>query len=388
MTIKNQSKYNSAMFLDDLEPLELTLTTNERPYPVNIIVYTEEGSTIFTESYLADFDGKIIMDIASLFSSYFSYSVPAAGAEIAQSEAVKGFKIQVGYKTSASATSYLSLAPTVFACAKAAELAISDIDILRIPRDYILPICCFHQGNHQGVDFLLPDKTETVEDFLVSASGNTELVSRLEPLSATPAVSADSFQIRIVGREIYGPRYLVCSEHFEQYLFLNRFGGFDNIAMSGDLSLQAETKHESGLFSGQTVQQESSSVKKYSQNSGFMSKKTVEAFAELVCSSQIYHLVGGVWKRIVVIESDIKCNSGDDLNSFSFKFSYTDSAKTAYYSFAGGSSGGDSGAYDIEYLVKRIAALEEQHEVLTEEQYQAKLENGGIEDKIYLTYES
>ncbi len=136
MTIKNQSKYNSAMFLDDLEPLELTLTTNERPYPVNIIVYTEEGSTIFTESYLADFDGKIIMDIASLFSSYFSYSVPAAGAEIAQSEAVKGFKIQVVYKTSASATSYL-LAPTVFACAKAAELAISDIDILRIPRDYI-----------------------------------------------------------------------------------------------------------------------------------------------------------------------------------------------------------------------------------------------------------
>ncbi len=328
MEIIDINRYSSPLFLDDMSPLEIQLSASEVTTGITFTLERPSGEE-FSESYLGDFDDKVIIDLRTLISGDFSYSIPEVGTEIRQSSAKRRYSVAVTSPAGASRTVTLD----VFACSEQAEEAVTDIDMMRIPEDYILPLSCLSDGAHSGVDFILSDGTTQTVEYLAGTTGEKAIISRLMRLSATPAAASNSFRVKLRGRDIYSPQYKVCKGSFEQYLFLNRFGCFDNIAMSGNLDLQADTSHELGTLGGKDIQKDSRSTKKWLQHSGYMSMKTVEAFASLICSSLIYHLKDGAWKRIVIVESDVQASLAEDLHSFSFKYKYTDSDYAAYRSF-------------------------------------------------------
>ena len=55
-----------------------------------------------------------------------------------------------------------------------------------------------------------------------------------------------------------------------------------------------------------------------------MSRKTLEAMKDLICSRQIWHWKDGAFRQIVIMESDISSASDNMLHSFSFKYRYAD----------------------------------------------------------------
>ncbi len=321
MQIINIDNYSQPLFLDEMGVLEILLSASELSTPLNVRVENSTGDN-FSESYLADFEGKVIIDLRVLFSKDFSFELPEIGGEVIQGSATQTYTITLSQDEGSSTVLNL----TVIASSSDASTTMSDIDIMKIPADYILPISCLSDGEHSGVEFITSTNSATEDDYLTGNPDTQSLITRLMPLSATPADGAESFRMKLVGRDVYSPHYVLGKGHFEQYLFLNRFGGYDNIAMSGDRTFQANTSHETGKYGGREAQRDSKMTPEYLQHSGYMSAKCVEAFSSLICSGQIFHLQGGVWKRIVIIESDVQCSDADDLHSFSFKYKYTDGA--------------------------------------------------------------
>ena len=66
----------------------------------------------------------------------------------------------------------------------------------------------------------------------------------------------------------------------------------------------------------------SQSRKTYAQNTGNMSGRNIEVLADLMCSRQIYHLAGGLWKRILITETNLEAVRLSSRNSFEFKYIY------------------------------------------------------------------
>ena len=90
------------------------------------------------------------------------------------------------------------------------------------------------------------------------------------------------------------------------------------------LEFAPETNYEAGLYNGVRERISAEARHIYSQNSGYVTTKVIEAMSELICSPQIYHYVNRVFRRIIITESSASVNSEGHLHSFSFKYTYAD----------------------------------------------------------------
>lgn len=335
MEIKNIDKYHEPLFLAELEPVEIVLDPSEVSKTVRVTVTDIHGET-FTESYTADFDNTVTVDLKPIVAGGFSFAVPDIGEEIVQKGAEAAWKLSVAVGSEPPVV--LSL--KIFGCSGDAARLVSDIDMMYIPQDYILPLSLYKTDASDGVVFFA--SLDPVEmPHWIEGTGSPAVITRLVHLKDTPAAKERHFVVQLVPG-VYSPEYAVRPGDFEQYLFLNRLGGFDNIAMSGSLSLQTETDHEVGEYEGREVQGESTVKRIWQQNSGYVSAKCVEAFSSLVCSGQIYHLEDGRWKRIVVTESDVQYDRSEDLHSFSFKYMHSESRATIIPALPSASSSGNT----------------------------------------------
>ncbi len=217
----------------------------------------------------------------------------------------------------------------------------SDVDYLRIPRDYIIPVSLHNFSVRSGL--IYDGSCDSIEqpDFISTTASGKGTVTRLIALPDSDASSLGNFQIRLECNSgtILSTRYQICQGSFEQYLFANRYGGFDNIAMDGALEFAPETSHEAGLYDGVRERISAETRHVYLQNSGYVTTKVIEAMSELICSPQIYHYVNGVFRRIIITESSVSVNSEGHLHSFSFKYTYADAVHPPQLRGTGTSAG-------------------------------------------------
>ncbi len=307
------------LYLYEMEDIVIVAENSEETKIPVPIVLRSSGQTILDESYWFDFSGRISLHIKDVIENMFSISLPDVGEEIHFASIFLNFELDVN-------DSELDLEFQVCSLSSQSLEKMSDIDVLRIPEDYVMPLCrCAHLPG-SGVDIVTPYRRYSKPSWLSVSGTDGNSALRLVDLSYFPHEIVRSFHVELSGTNpvICSPQFKVCAGHFEQYLFSNRYGGFDNVAMSGSLQLEAETEHETGVYSGHLQPISADLQPLWTQHSGYVSWRTVLAMRDLICSRDIYHLNEGKLKKIVITESSLSLSSDETVHSFSFKYRYAE----------------------------------------------------------------
>lgn len=294
--------------------------------PIHIHLSSDDGQ-ILDESYWPGFDGTVSIDLVEIVSPMFRLSIPKTDEDTLQSEIAKVFHINLNQGEIVGSF-------TINGFSKDAKTRISDIDSLRIPSDYRLPLTLHNFTSRTGIGIQPSDSELFYINGLETSASGVGAVSRMVEIDKIAELSGQkSFHIVLecYSQPIYSPIFEICNGDFEQYLFMNRYGGFDNIPMDGQREFQPDMSFESGLFGNTNQQVEASAEYVYSQNSGFVSRTILELAGELLCSPQIYHLdkKSGEFRPIIITESTLASKSKDSLHSFSFKYKYADGSRPA-----------------------------------------------------------
>lgn len=212
----------------------------------------------------------------------------------------------------------------------------SDIEELTVPKDYMMPmlfpasyldtdgktslrIC----NIQQGITVQLPeDEDERSESAMVDTIFRIDAIPVLDGMELT----AEVFDSSGNGKDsISLPALHVSSKPFEQYLFRNRYGGLDNIPMSGARKFTPEYSFEVGTVNSRILGITSGSgIKTFSQDTGYLPRQTMRALSELLLSDDIYHLKDGVFRKIVITGSTLNLSSAETVHSATFTYRYSD----------------------------------------------------------------
>ena len=301
--------------------------------PVSVMLKSDAKGLLLDELYYPGFDGSIEVDIKDIIASEMYLLLPEEGIDIQQTEIYKEFTLRINDG---------EIEGTFTVCGFSEECTgrLTDIDILRVPSDYKIPLSLVNSWERDGIRYKLPDG-RYIEDNGLKTTNSIGITSRMLDLASSPVANENCFVIELdCGENILSTAaFHITSGHFEQYLFANRYGGFDNIPMSGVREFQPDLSFETGIYNNVSEQISADSETIYIQNSGFLSSKVIELASELLCSPQIYHLdQNGEFRRIILLDSSLSIKSGDSLHSFSFKYKYADDSRPAslrYRSIAG-----------------------------------------------------
>lgn len=127
----------------------------------------------------------------------------------------------------------------------------------------------------------------------------------------------------IYHREVTTPTLMIVNGEFEQYIFLNKYGRYENIPMSGAKTFSPEytIENASRAYSIEKV----SATKKnlWIQNTGPQTKATLTALSELLLSPEIFHYIPGEsLKRIIIESPSLVINSKNNIHTATFSWRY------------------------------------------------------------------
>lgn len=336
---------NKVLYFHDMEPVRIESTFQE---PLHVSLYCDGIGILLEESYYPGFDGVITLDIREVISTTFSILVPETDTDTAQDNLYNVFTLGYGGDEDAVFT--------VCGFSKDTMSRITDIDLLRVPRNYRIPLSLCNAWNRSGIRYRFADNS-SIDACGLETTASTGIISRMIELENSEAAGVDYFRVELDcgdGVTLYSAHYHVVPGEFEQYLFANRYGGFDNIPMAGARRFIPDMSFESGIFNGESEQVSADADYVYSQDSGFVSRTVMELASELLCSSQVYHLdKNGEFRRIIITESDLSVNSIEHIHSFSFKYKYSDDLRPAALRSKGISN---VGRYEPKTIVRPITS--------------------------------
>lgn len=314
-----ETSYPGISWLPKLTPLEINTEPENRP-EVSIYELLRQQS-LFVGKLWPDFSGTLLIDLKPLIKDLFVPSVP--------SEVPANQTNYVSLKMRSdddAADKYVYADVNLFSEDSLSRM--SDADELTVPEDYILPIA------YPDDDAIMSAFIETrsgkidIKDSIVFGSGDcTGQYAMLKPISALHLAGDDTFRVLIStdnAPDLRSPVYHITSRPMEQYLFYNRLGGWDNIAMGGRRTVTPEMDFSNHLENGLRKQTQCKVTRKYVQNSGWMTLASAEALVGLLSSPAVYHLVGGIWRQIVVVSTDIVIEDDASQHSLSFTYSYSE----------------------------------------------------------------
>lgn len=211
----------------------------------------------------------------------------------------------------------------------------SDIGELTVPEDYLLPmlfpasyldsdgktslqIC----NLRQEIAVQLPEQDERSENAFVDAIFQIGSLPVSDGMELTAEVLDSSGN---GGESVKLPALRISSMQFEQYLFRNRHGAFDNIPMSGARKFTPEYSFEAGIIDGRLRKTApDTGTNAFSQDTGYLPRQTMRALSELLLSDSIYHLKDGVFRKIVITGSTFSLSSAETAHSVTFTYRYSD----------------------------------------------------------------
>lgn len=215
---------------------------------------------------------------------------------------------------------------------------ITDINELTVPQDYMLPML-FPAGYLDSTGKTVLKICNLQQDIAVplpeedarSANAMIDAIFCIESLASTDGVELTAEVLDSSGKSgdaIKLPLLHVSAKSFEQYLFRNNYGGFDNVPMSGARKFIPEYTFETGIRSGKLWKTApNAEIKAFSQDTGYLPRQTMRALSELLLSNDIYHLKDGKFMKIVITGSTLSLSSMDTAHSATFTYRYSDESE-------------------------------------------------------------
>lgn len=314
----------SSIHLHEMEPIKI-LVTGEDSCINFCLRYGEQGPEIIKEIYYPDFSGLVAVDIRDIVSGYMHVLLPEdMDSDFLQTSLVHNFHLEIG-DTHAAVFSVLGFSED-------AKSRMTDIDTLRVPKDYIIPLSTPQTVKRSAIGFYSAGgKIATMTAGCVSSGQGGPPVNRFMRLPTPDRYSRlQAFLANNDNTPLFkGPVLEICNGEFEQYLFANRYGGFDNIPMDGTREFLPDITISHATSNGISHHISTEQDYVYSQHTGYLSARTIEALSELIGGSQIYHWDSrhALWREIIVLEADISPRSTNHLHSCSFKYKYSDGSR-------------------------------------------------------------
>lgn len=347
-TINVTETYVATLFLDELRDIAFTASDDTH------IIIRMNGSIVLDNIYTPSFDGMVHLDLRELVQRNTVNFLPTICPDddmitdgiVFQYRAHSTVFVSVGYANTGKSYYF-----TVCGFESGAQERCTDIDFLRIPEDYLLPLSLYLPAPEQAHcnlshflesgqrRTLLAEETKPFKATQNYTPGNALIFSRDIPIKAVPARIGEQFRIVQVAdgvtpqtilsegtplhREIATPMMKICPGEFHQYIFLNRYGHYDNIPMSGAKTYSPEYDIENAEKAYSIDKVRSTMRESYTQNTGPQTRATLEALAELLLSPEIFHYVPGKSIRRIVVENPtLTVNSQNSINTATFSWRY------------------------------------------------------------------
>ena len=303
---------------------------DEKPYiliqadpesSINVYIYESLRSKLLFEGNLwPDFYGHLLIDVVPEIKDLYAPVIPGRIASLQNNYSTLKYRDEEDDEGD-----YHFASVNLFS--RDALEVMSDADELMVPQDYILPIS-YVQTDIVNQAYIatrsgMIDITELCPYDNVRPLGVISFLRSIKEFNLLPGATCRGV-VYCDGDPVYSPFYTVVRPAMEQFLFYNRLGGWDNIAMSGRCTAAPEYEFVSGIKDGKRVKTIGKNTRKYKQNSGNLTLKSAMALAQLLESPAIYHLVSGAWKPVVIdaVEATIEGNSY--LHSITFTYMYSD----------------------------------------------------------------
>lgn len=312
-----QSEFPTVSWLPTLGPLVIETEPENRP-EVSIFELQRQ-KTLFSGALWPDFSGRLEIDLKPLVKDLFVPSLPSSVATIQRNYASLKMK-------SEDDDQYTYAEVNLFS--EDSLTRMSDADELEVPKNYVLPISYADDDTFDSAVIETRSGEIGIMDLISEGSGdNLGRFTMMLGIGSLQLGGDDTFRIRIssaITPDLRSPVYHITSREMEQYLFYNRLGGWDNIAMGGRRTFAPEMEFSSHIESGVRKPTLCKATRQYVQNSGWMTLASAEALSRLLASPAIYHLSGGVWRGIVITASDITIESDASQHSLSFTYRYSE----------------------------------------------------------------
>ncbi len=308
-------------FLDDNPKIHIRTEPENRP---NVYIYDDLRKKLIFEGQLyPDFRGSLVIDLVPEIKDAYTPILPNAGAVLQQNF------VRIKFRDEDDEDGVYHYG-TVNLFSRDALERMSDADELIVPANYLLPISYIQIDTINEASIITRDGRINISDICTAGDANDEgvfcLIRSIKSFNLLPG---ERFRI-LIGRDgepVYSPFYRICARDMEQYLFYNRLGGWDNIAMSGRRSIIPEYEFGRGNKDGMVARTSVSVTRKYKQNSGGLTQKSASALAQLLESPAIYHLVDDTWQQIVIDAAEINIDSDANIHSISFNYVYTNNSR-------------------------------------------------------------
>ncbi len=312
----NVSELNNVyIYIEDAMEIEAAGSISS---PTRVTLSETDGAVILDEFHYANFDGKILLDLAEILKGYSSDFLPTGNWEGNEASCLD-LTLTVGVN---------SYQFTFNAASKESRSKLSDIDFLFIPEGISIPVSVLCNQD-QGVKVFIESSAGRN---LISEHTFTDIVSgqycRTFDISTLPT-GAGPFQFicEISGHntfEVRSPMYKIQPGEYQLYLFRNRFGALELFPMRGSLEFSPTFRFESGSNGHLHKKTSTECDDILRQNSGNITRKASQVLASFLKEGHAYHLVGGEWKRIVIEEASVITKSLDTTHRQSFSFRYQD----------------------------------------------------------------
>lgn len=316
------------------------------------------GEEVLDNIYQPGFDGMVHLDLQDLVRAKSGIFLPSAiqGHE----SIIDGICHETSARITLSIHATEGLTETTYnltvnAFESAAAEKMSDIDSMSIPPDYLMPISLHLPVNMQDQTvscFLIDNKRKLLCNSGVIPSKDNQdepyesavLFAKDIPAQSIPFRTGVPFSLLFSTRyphhylrrgssvvtvwatqDVSTPVFKVVPGRYQQYLFLNKYGHYDNIAMSGALTFTPEYDIENANRTYTVERVRSTKNNLWTQATGPLSKATMEVLSELLLSPIIYRYVPGEsLKRIVIESPTLSISSHKSINTATFSWRYVE----------------------------------------------------------------
>ena len=304
-------------FLDENPQIHISTAPENRP---DVYIYDDlRKKLIFEGGLWPDFNGSLVIDLVPEIKNSYTPVLPGTAAALQQNYIYLKFRDE---DDDPGVYHY----GTVNLFSIDALERMSDADELVVPENFILAVSYVQIDSINYAYIATRNGRIDIKELCPVGNNEEGVFSFLRPIKSLNLLPGEKFRVVIVrdGEAVYSPYYSVTSRDMEQYLFYNRLGGWDNIAMSGRLSIVPEYEFGRGRKDGKSVRTSAAITRKYKQNSGGLTRQSASALAQLLESPAIYHLVNGIWQKIVIDAAEITIESDAHIHSISFNYVYSD----------------------------------------------------------------
>ena len=337
----------AAAGLDDLADLVINNIPTATAASVTI---TGDGLTLVSDKYYGDAAGELHLDLRDLVRE--NTYLPAPGFSEESDEVITG---AASVRVETRASIYLTVSvltasgrrtwsfrayPFSFFPSKLSSGYdyTPAADEIRVPRNFLLPFSAFDPDHAEGhssifeVEFISATKHESVLSPAIPGPQEAGIVSCLLTLSDLPFTPGEPFFLKRTwgaGGAVYSvtsPIYIPTMEDMEQYAFLNRFGIYENIPMSGALRDIPEFEIEVLQHSSGFEKVSGSSADLHEQNTGPISYQTAKALADCMLSNMAYYYdeSRNNWRRIIIEAPTVDITRKSGVYNLVFTWRYAD----------------------------------------------------------------